>query len=142
MFPQWYLDCCPSYGYRVMPMPGFIPSSMNQSMPGPMPSTMPMGQTPPQVKPPVKQPPAGFQSNFEVAPGAPTGLGVEYTQGYLKTQIGKRVKVVFLLGTNTIEDRDGILVDVGISYIILRDLEAKYLILADIYSIKFVNIYE
>ena len=81
-------------------------------------------------------------SDFETAPGSPTTLGTEYTQGYLKTQIGKRMRVTFLLGTNLIQDRTGILEEVGISYIILREDETNNLVLCDIYSIKFVNIYK
>lgn len=80
------------------------------------------------------------QSNFEIAPGSPTLLGIEYTQGYLKTQIGKSMRVTFLLGTNLIQDRNGILEKVGISYIILKEEETNNQVLCDIYSIKFVNI--
>ena len=86
-------------------------------------------------------PPMNFQDNFEQAPGAPTTLGVEYTQGYLKTQIGKRMRVTFLLGTNTLQDRVGILESVGISYIILREVDTNVDTLGDIYSIKFVDIF-
>jgi hypothetical protein len=81
-------------------------------------------------------------SDFEIAPGSPTSLDIEYTQGYLKTQIGKRVLVSFLLGTNTMQDRSGILDKVGISYIILRQPESNNLVLCDIYSIKFVTVYK
>lgn len=123
MFPEWYVDdYCPCY-YRTM--------DMN------MPIPMPMQTQPTQQPQQPQQPP----SDFEVAPGSPTALGVGYTQGYLRTQIGKRVKVTFLIGTNTVQDRDGILTEVGISYIVLRDLLADYLTMADLYSIKFVNIY-
>jgi hypothetical protein len=80
-------------------------------------------------------------SDFETAPGSPTNLGTDYTQGYLKTQIGKRMRVTFLLGTNLIQDRSGVLTDVGISYIILREDETNRPVLCDIYSVKFVNIY-
>jgi len=86
-------------------------------------------------------PTQNYSDNFEQAPGSPTELGKEYTQGYLKSIIGQRVKIFFLIGTNIIQDRDGILTDVGISYVILRELETNYLILCDIYSIKFVTIY-
>lgn len=80
-------------------------------------------------------------SDFQVAPGSPTDLGIEYTQGYLRTQIGKRMRVTFLLGTNLIQDRTGRLEKVGISYIILREEETNNVVLCDIYSIKFVNIF-
>lgn len=81
-------------------------------------------------------------SDFEKAPGSPADLGPDYTQGYLKTQIGKRIRVTFLLGTNTIQDRTGVLKDVGISYIVLREEETNSDVLCDIYSIKFVNIFD
>lgn len=68
-------------------------------------------------------------------------MDIEYTQGYLRTQIGKRVKVEFLIGTNMLVDREGTLVDVGISYIIIREVETDDLLLCDIYSIKFVRFY-
>lgn len=82
-----------------------------------------------------------FSDNFEQAPESPTELGKEYTQGYLKTIIGKRVKIFFLIGTNIVQDREGILKEVGISYIVIQELDTNYSILCDIYSIKFVTIY-
>lgn len=68
-------------------------------------------------------------------------METDYTQGYLKTQIGRRVKIDFLIGTNTVQDRDGILVDVGISYVIINETDTDDLLLCDIYSIKFVRFY-
>lgn len=65
---------------------------------------------------------------------------IMYTQGYLRTQIGKLVRVQFLIGTNSLQDRTGILTQVGTSYIILRSLETGTDIFCDIYSIKFVTI--
>ncbi|MDF2893027.1 MAG: hypothetical protein K0R80_3394 [Clostridia bacterium] len=73
--------------------------------------------------------------------GEPPIMDVEYTQGYLRTQIGKRIKVEFLIGTNMLVDREGTLVDVGISYIIINEVETDDLLLCDIYSIKFVRFY-
>lgn len=66
---------------------------------------------------------------------------IEYTQGYLKTKIGKRVRVEFLIGTSSMQDRTGTIVDVGISYIVLSQEETNTLLLCDIYSIKFVTFY-
>lgn len=62
-----------------------------------------------------------------------------YTPGYLKTQIGKWMRVEFLIGANT-TDRVGRLMEVGASYIILQSLESNSRMLCDIYSIKFVTI--
>ncbi len=63
-----------------------------------------------------------------------------YTPAFLREQIGKLVRVEFLIGTNNLVDRIGILEDVGASYILLRALESGVLTYADIYSIKFVTI--
>jgi predicted glycosyltransferase len=81
-------------------------------------------------------------SDYETARQSPTSSSTEYIQGYLKTQIGKRVKATFLLGTNLIKDLTGILETVGISYIILIEDETKSPVLCDIYAIKFVNIFK
>ena len=58
-----------------------------------------------------------------------------YTPAFLREQIGKLMRVEFLIGTN-----NGILEDVGASYILLRALESNTTVYADIYSIKFVTI--
>lgn len=63
-----------------------------------------------------------------------------YTPGFLKTQIGKLMRVEFLIGTNVLTDRIGRLKDVGASYIILSSIENDSLIFCDIYSIKFITI--
>lgn len=142
-------------------------TGMNANQMGAMP-TMPMQQMQPMM-PMMPMMPMGQMDQVGVPPtaGAATPLGtttgiqptniasvpivpsqieqpvmdIEYTQGYLKTQIGRKVKVEFLIGTNNTEDREGTLVDVGISYIIINEVETDDLLLCDIYSIKFVRFY-
>lgn len=63
-----------------------------------------------------------------------------YTPAFLREQIGKLMRVEFLIGTNNLTDRIGILEDVGASYILLRSVESNNLIFCDIYSIKFITI--
>lgn len=63
-----------------------------------------------------------------------------FLQAYLRRNIGKRVRVEFLIGTNVLTDRSGIIDEVGISYIVLRD-EAGSRVVCDLYSIKFVTIF-
>ena len=63
-----------------------------------------------------------------------------YTPAFLREQIGKLMRVEFLIGTNNLTDRIGILEDVGASYILLRSIESNNLIFCDIYSIKFITI--
>ena len=65
-----------------------------------------------------------------------------YTPAFLREQIGKLVRVEFLIGTNNLTERTGILEDVGASYILLRLIESGNLLYCDIYSIKFVSIAE
>lgn len=63
-----------------------------------------------------------------------------YTPAFLRQQIGKLMRVEFLIGTNMLVDRIGILQDVGASYIVLRSFENDSLVYCDIYSIKFITI--
>ncbi len=112
---------------------------------------------------PLPSMPTGFPTGGSVSPLLPTAAGcpgnvpvqglpggmpipvtVEstlYTPGFLRTQIGKRMRVEFLIGTNGMTDRTGTLVAVGASYIILRLYESDDLMMCDIYSIKFVTIF-
>jgi hypothetical protein len=78
---------------------------------------------------------------FELQPGPPVQQDINYNQGFLRTQIGRRVKIEFLIGTNMFIDREGTLVDVGISYILMREVQTNDLVMCDIYSIKFVKIF-
>ena len=63
-----------------------------------------------------------------------------YTPAFLREQIGRLMRVEFLIGTNNLVDRIGILEDVGASYILLRSFENDSLVYCDIYSIKFITI--
>lgn len=63
-----------------------------------------------------------------------------YTPAFLRTQIGKLMRVEFLIGTNNLVDRIGILEEVGASYILLRSFENDSLVYCDIYAIKFITI--
>ena len=65
-----------------------------------------------------------------------------YTPAFLREHIGKLMRVEFLIGTNNLTDRIGILEDVGASYILLRSIENNNLVFCDIYAIKFVTISE
>ena len=63
-----------------------------------------------------------------------------YTPAFLREQIGKLMRVEFLIGTNNLVDRIGVLEDVGASYILLRSFEGDTMIYADLYAIKFITI--
>lgn len=80
-------------------------------------------------------------SNFIQAPSSPVYQDIGYTQGFLRSQIGRYVKIEFLVGTGMILDREGTLIDVGISYVVIKEAETDDNVMCDIYSIKFVTIY-
>lgn len=71
----------------------------------------------------------------------PTVQDIGFTQAFLRTIVGKRVRIEFLIGTNIMTDKSGILEEVGISYVVLRE-ESGTRVMCDLYSIKFVNIFQ
>jgi len=108
---------------------------MGPAVPGTT-SGSPVTSTPP--PPPTVQPPP---VDFDQEQGPPVLTDIGYTQAYLKTQIGKKVRVVFLIGTNMTTDRVGMLVGVGISYILIKPEGTDDVELCDMYSIKFVTFF-
>ncbi len=70
-----------------------------------------------------------------------TADSLQYLNGFIRTQIGRRVRVEFLVGTNTITDRTGILVAVGANYILINETETDDLLACDFYNIKFIKFY-
>ena len=74
-------------------------------------------------------------------PPAMTMESMQYLNGFLRTQIGNRIKVSFLIGTNTYLDRAGKLLAVGANYILLQEAMSDDLLVCDFFNIKFVTIY-
>jgi len=108
-----------------------------------------------QAMPPL---PTGYPTGGTVTPLLPSQYGTAavpmgeqtpatvqstlYTPGFLKTQIGKRMRVEFLIGTGALVDRTGTLLNVGASYILLQMVDSDDVMMCDIYSIKFVTIFQ
>lgn len=78
--------------------------------------------------------PPGFQEVIDYE-------NLQYLNGFLRTQIGKYIRVQQLIGSSVIEDRYGYLVGVGINYILLQEIGTGNIIALDYYSIKYVYIY-
>ncbi|RKD29158.1 hypothetical protein BET03_06295 [Thermohalobacter berrensis] len=95
------------------------------------------GGRPPVVRPPQFEP----EVDFEFEPGPPVTASTNYLQGYLRTLIGRFVRIDFLIGTNTVVDRSGTLLSVGIDHVVLREPESDDITIADLYSIKFVKVF-
>lgn len=66
----------------------------------------------------------------------------EKIQGWLKTQIGKYMIIDFIIGTQIAVDKAGILTTVGVDYLILQDVRAPIQKVCDLYSVKFITIFE
>lgn len=73
--------------------------------------------------------------------GMVTAESLQYLNGFLRTQIGRPVLVDFLIGTNTLVDKSGTLLGVGINYILIREAETDDLLACDFYNIKFIKFY-
>jgi hypothetical protein len=112
--------------------PAKVITQPSKSMPQ---TTMPT-QQPSKVMPQMQ---ADYQ-NPEITPTAPIINNPLYNQGWLKTQIGKFVSINFLIG-NMYIDRQGILQEVGISYVIIKESGTNDIVMCDIYSIKFVTVF-
>lgn len=59
----------------------------------------------------------------------------------LQTSIGYYVSCDFLIGTQIIETRDGILAKVGTNFLTLYQPNLERYIVCDLYSLKFITIY-
>lgn len=80
-------------------------------------------------------------NNFTV----PSGIGYDAYQGsiqqILRDNIGQFVDVEFLIGSGSLVTRSGRLNNVGVSYIVLYEVAQDRYMICDLYSIKFVTIY-
>ena len=70
-----------------------------------------------------------------------TTQSIEFMNGFLRTQIGKTVRVEFLIGTGTLVDKFGTLLAVGANYLVLRQAETDDIVVCDFFTIKFVTFY-
>ncbi len=81
-------------------------------------------------------------NNFSV----PSGIGYDAYQGsiqqIMRDNIGEYMDVEFLIGTNGLTTRSGRLTNVGVSYIVLYDRSKDRYMICDLYSVKFVTIYD
>lgn len=62
-----------------------------------------------------------------------------FVPGFLQTQVGKLMRIEFLVG-NTVQDRVGILRQVGASYILIQPVGETSMIMCDLFSIRFATI--
>ncbi len=70
-----------------------------------------------------------------------TAESIQYLNGFIRTQIGRRVSIDFLVGSNTIVTKSGYLLGVAANYILLNELDTNDLTTCDFYNIKFIRFY-
>ena len=77
-----------------------------------------------------------FSNPFPVTPES-----IQYLNGFIRTQIGRRITVTFLIGSNLLEEKSGFLLGVGANYILINELDTNDLTACDFYNIKFIRFY-
>ena len=120
-----------------MPMPGIWPDENGvETIPGiPDPSPEPILPENPQFQVPANPLlPPGYQEVLSYE-------NLQYMNGFLRTQIGRYLRVEQLVTSTQIEDRFGYLVGVGLNYILLQQAGTGNITAIDYYSIKFVYVY-
>ena len=82
------------------------------------------------------------------APMTPNGYDEEISydaiqslNGFLRTQIGRYMRIEQLIGSNTIQDRFGFLVGIGSNFILLQEITTGNIMVLDIFSIRLTYIY-
>ncbi|MEG0924881.1 MAG: hypothetical protein RR313_09025 [Anaerovoracaceae bacterium] len=116
----------------------YIPEGNDPENNSPRPESLPDG------KPIPESPSFGVPTNPLLPPGYQEVLGygnLQYLNGFLRTQIGKYVKVEVVYGSTSVVEKSGYLVGVGINYIILQEFSTGNVLTIDFYSIKSAYIY-
>lgn len=72
--------------------------------------------------------------------GPPPSTEKGYIPYYLTSNIGKNVRAEFIIGSSQYTDRVGRLIEVGINYFVLEDVNSRTHIMCDLYSVKFVTV--
>jgi hypothetical protein len=141
-------------GQTGMPSQGIMPMTQpmvppRQDLLSQMPTGIPQGSalgTAPLMQQSIRQ--QATTPSQDLAPIMPwnqpipvTTESLMYMNGFMRTQIGRRVTVEFLIGTNTLVDKSGTLLAVGANYILINEIESDDILLCDFYSIKFMKFY-
>ncbi len=77
-----------------------------------------------------------FQNPYPVTPES-----LQYLNGFIRTQIGRRVSIDFLVGSNTMVTKLGYLLGVASNYILINELDTNDITTCDFYNIKFIRFF-
>lgn len=70
-----------------------------------------------------------------------TSESIQYLNGFLRTQIGRRAEIQILVGTDNLVTKDGYLLGIGANYILINEIGTTDLTTCDFYNIKFVRFF-
>lgn len=59
--------------------------------------------------------------------------------GFIRTQVGRRVRAEFHMGSNGPNIRDGYLVGVGSNYLLINEIATKVITAGDFFNLKFIS---
>lgn len=128
-----YRDTMPS-GYQDMPE--YQQQDASPSTYGPPASAPP--QTQQDMPGTLTRDDAYAPNPYYNVPGPPSVMDPGYIPGYLRTQIGKKIRAEFVFN-NLYLDKTGIMRDVGYNYFVLEDNVTGGMVMCDLYSAKFVT---
>ncbi len=77
---------------------------------------------------------SGMNQNFDQSPAYQGSW-----QQILRNNEGQYCIIDFLIGTQNLVQKEGILYDVGVSFIVLFEPRSRQYIVCDLYSVKFVT---
>lgn len=70
-----------------------------------------------------------------------TAESIQYLNGFLRSQIGRRVRIDFLVGNNCLVTKDGFLLAVGANFLLINPTDTDDILACDFFNIKFITIY-
>lgn len=68
-----------------------------------------------------------------------TAESIQYLNGFIRTQIGRRAQIQFLVGSTDIVEKDGFILGVGANYILINEIGTDDITACDFYNIKFIR---
>lgn len=98
---------------------------------------------PPQQGSPVMPyipPQQGGPITYDTQQGPPPSTERGYIPYYLASNIGKNIRAEFIIGSSQYADKVGKLIEVGINYFVLDDVNSRTHVMCDLYSVKFVTV--
>ncbi len=83
---------------------------------------------------------SGITSDLLI-PTEVTRESIQYLNGFIKTQIGRRVTIDFLIGSDNLQSKTGYLLAVAQNYLLLNEMDTNDVTACDLYTMKFIRFY-